>query len=206
MAKLANELTQVSQHLHFWQFYDVSVKAELFSTAIGTTGGILLVDPVPLREELLQQLVGGYRVAGVFVTSANHCRAAGKFAEKLTAPIFAHQSTCTACGFPSLHEVKDGDSFVGNVRALGIEGAATGEMAIYHEDNGGTLIMGDALINFEPYGFTFLPRKYCANAKQMRRSLRRLLDYEFERMLFAHGAPLIHSARKKLEGLLQESD
>jgi glyoxylase-like metal-dependent hydrolase (beta-lactamase superfamily II) len=102
--------------------------------------------------------------------------------------------------------VSDGQVFAANTSAIEIEGAAAGEMAVHHAQDGGALIVGDALINFEPYGFTFLPSKYCLNAKKMRRSLRRLLDYKFERMLFAHGTPLMYSAQKKLEGLLRSSE
>jgi len=90
--------------------------------------------------------------------------------------------------------------------AIEIPGGPAGETAIYQASDGGSVIIGDALINFEPYGFAFLPKKYCANEKQMRRSLRRLLDYDFERMLFAHGTPIMQSARKKLEQLLRDSD
>jgi glyoxylase-like metal-dependent hydrolase (beta-lactamase superfamily II) len=206
MAKPEAELTQVSARLHFWQIYDASVKADLFATAIEASGGVVFVDPVPLPGELLEQLLNGHPIAGVFVTNANHCRAAREFSEKLSAPIFAHEATCAACEFPSAREVKDGSSFAEKVCAVAIEGAVAGEMAIYHENDGNAVVMGDALINFEPYGFTFLPPKYCTNAKEMRRSLRRLLDFDFERMLFAHGIPLMHSARKKLERLLQGSD
>ncbi|PYJ69352.1 MAG: hypothetical protein DME76_09285, partial [Verrucomicrobia bacterium] len=55
--------------------------------------------------------------------------------------------------------------------------------------------------NFEPYGFTFLPAKYCSNQKEMRRSLRKLLDYKAERLLFAHGTPIVSGAGEKLQGL-----
>ena len=204
MAKTATELVQVSDTLHLWHFYDANVKAELFSTAVKAPDGILFVDPIPLNAECLNELVDEYPVAGIFLTNANHCRAALQFSEKLSAPIFAHRATAAACEF-YVSEIKDGESFLQKVRAVEIAGAAPGEMAIY-ADNGGSLVIGDALINFEPYGFALLPAKYCVNAKEMRRSLLGLLDYEFEQMLFAHGTPLMHSARKKLERLLQKSD
>jgi glyoxylase-like metal-dependent hydrolase (beta-lactamase superfamily II) len=205
MAKIASELVKISDTLHLWHFYDASVKAELFSTAVETPDGVLLVDPIPLQEESLAELVTGHPVAGIFLTNANHCRAVLQFSEKFSVPIFAHRVTATACDL-SVREAKDRDSFLPNTRAVEIAGAAPGEMAIYNAEDDGSLVVGDALINFEPYGFALLPEKYCTNAKEMRRSLRGLLDYEFERMLFAHGTPLMRSARKKLEQLLQESD
>ena len=202
----ANDLIQVSASLQSWQSYDASVKSDLFSTAVQTSDGLLLVDPIPLQPKLLQQLIGTHPIAGVFVTNVNHCRAAADFAEKFAAPIFAHSATRTACELSSAREVGDGQTFVANACAIEIQGAAAGEMAIHHEQDGGALIVGDALINFEPYGFTFLPPKYCSNAKEMRRSLHHLLEYNFERMLFAHGTPVMHSARKKLEELLRSNE
>ncbi len=101
--------------------------------------------------------------------------------------------------------VADGDKISDELRVIEIEGAGIGEIALYHEAADGTLIVGDALINFEPYGFTFLPAKYCSNEKEMRRSLRKLLAYKAERMLFAHGLPILSRASERLQGLL-ESD
>lgn len=199
--KPANELIQVSGSLRYWQAYDANAKADLFSTALATSEGLLVVDPIPLEPEPLQQLLSAGPVAGVFVTNVNHCRAAPEFARKCDAPLFAHTKTCAVCELPAARSVANGQAFVGDLRAIEIEGGPEGETAIYHEHDGGVFIIGDALINFDPYGFAFLPAKYSLDAKKMRRSLRRLLDYQFERMLFAHGTPLIHSARKKLENL-----
>ncbi len=202
----ADEVFQVSAALHYWQTYDPSVKSDLFSAALQTSGGLLLVDPIPLQPKLFQTLTSGRTIAGVFVTNANHCRIAVELAAKFGTPIFAHRDTCAACESSAAREVEPGEKFLSDATAIEIEGAAAGEMVIHHGADGGALIVGDALINFEPYGFTFLPPKYCSNAKQMRRSLHQLLDYDFERMLFAHGTPLIHSARQRLETLLQSKD
>ena len=44
---------------------------------------------------------------------------------------------------------------------IGIDGGPAGEMALHYDQGAGTIVLGDALINFEPYGFGFLPPKYC---------------------------------------------
>ena len=90
----------------------------------------------------------------------------------------------------------------GELEVIEVEGAVAGEIALYHAPNGGTLIVGDALINFEPYGFTLLPRKYCLSEKQMRSSLHQLLARPAERMLFAHGTPILSGANARLRQLL----
>ena len=206
MANAAREIERLSDSLWIWQFYDASVKVELCSTALETSAGILFVDPVPIAPELLQDLTRGARIAGVFVTNINHCRAANDFSKKFSCSAFAQGSTHAECSFSFPQTVRDGEIFCGDAHAIEIPGGPAGEIAIYHARDGGSLIVGDALINFEPYGFAFLPKKYCTNEKQMHRSLRRLLEYDFERMLFAHGTPIMQSARKKLEQLLRDSD
>lgn len=90
----------------------------------------------------------------------------------------------------------------GDLEVIEIEGAVSGEIVLYLPSNGGTVLVGDALVNFEPYGFTFLPRKYCLNEKQMRKSLYQLLARPAERMLFAHGTPILSGASTRLRQLL----
>jgi glyoxylase-like metal-dependent hydrolase (beta-lactamase superfamily II) len=99
-------------------------------------------------------------------------------------------------------KVADGDEICDGLLLSGIEGAAAGEIVLHYAPSGGTLIVGDALINFEPYGFTFLPAKYCSNEKEMRRSLRKLLKYKADRILFAHGSPILSGATDRLQALL----
>lgn len=201
----ATDLSSLSPSLHLWQAYDSRAKADLYSTAVEAESGIFLVDPIPLKHEILQPIINNRAVTGVLLTNANHLRAANDFAERFNAPLFAHPVTCAACELQIARKIADHEKLAGDLHAIEIQGAAPGEIAVYHARDEGTIIMGDALINFEPYGFTFLPPKYCSNARQMQRSLRRLLEYQFERMLFAHGTPLLTAARKRLELLLSVS-
>jgi glyoxylase-like metal-dependent hydrolase (beta-lactamase superfamily II) len=117
-------------------------------------------------------------------------------------PLFGRTEAFPNKAARELKRVTDEDEISGGLRAIGIEGAGDGEIALHYAPDGGTFIVGDALINFEPYGFTFLPAKYCSNQKEMRRSLRKLLDYKAQRMLFAHGTPILSGAREKLRALL----
>jgi glyoxylase-like metal-dependent hydrolase (beta-lactamase superfamily II) len=100
-----------------------------------------------------------------------------------------------------LRKVTDGETICDGLQVITTEGAVPGEIGLHYAPNGGTLIIGDALINFESYGFTFLPAKYCSKQRQMRQSLRKLLDYKAERMLFAHGTPILSQATQRLQGL-----
>jgi glyoxylase-like metal-dependent hydrolase (beta-lactamase superfamily II) len=189
-----------------WQRYDSSVKADLFSSAILTSAGTYIVDPIPLPDPQLRQLSQASKVAGIIITNANHLRASSAYSDRFSVPVWAGTDSFPDLKPARFSEAKNGTAIGGELEVIEVEGAVAGEIAIYHASNGGTLIVGDALINFEPYGFSFLPRKYCLNEKQMRSSLHQLLARPAERILFAHGVPILSEATARLRHLLNADD
>jgi hypothetical protein len=199
----AAEIEPVVPGICLWRFYDPSGKADLFSTALETAAGTYLVDPIALAPDAVASLTARSKIAGIIVTNENHDRAAAQFGGKFKVPIYLHAALADATKLPGAVPVQE-NSFPAELTAVAIEGGPAGETAIHSAATGGTMVMGDALINFEPYGFALLPAKYSSNFKLMRRSLFQLLDYSFERMLFAHGMPILFRARERLELLLNE--
>ncbi len=201
----ASDFDRIAPNIAIWHEYDSAVKAELYSICLATESGTYLVDPILLQREAFAEMMGSRPVAGIVLTNSNHHRAAAQLAEQLSVTIFAHAHT-----FPSdqpgwLTTVADGEEICDQLRVIAIDGAVSGEIVLHYAANGGTLVVGDALINLEPYGFAFLPAKYCSDQREMRRSLRKLLDYEAERILFAHGPPILSRAGQRLEALLISS-
>jgi hypothetical protein len=195
---IAPEIEPVALGVAIWRFYDPSVKADLFSTALEASSGTYLFDPIPLAPVAMADLGRMAKVAGIIVTNENHERAAAQFAETFEVPIFLEPTTTTAGrGIAPTSE----NGFPSELTFVRIEGGPPGEIAIH---SGETMIIGDSLINFEPSGFAFLPPKYCTDAKVMQRSLTKLLDYSFKRMFFAHGLPILTGARERLGQLINE--
>ena len=198
----AADLQQLSHSLWLWQAFDPAVKSDLFSSAARSAEQLFLIDPIPLETPALEELDAQGQVAGILITNVNHRRAVGMFARKYDVAIFSAAEV--AREFSGLRTValNAGEQVTREFGAIPIPGAAAGETAFHFPADGGTIVVGDALINLEPYGFALLPAKYCCDQKAMRRSLRELLDWPFERLLFAHGTPLVGSARARLETLL----
>jgi glyoxylase-like metal-dependent hydrolase (beta-lactamase superfamily II) len=201
--RVASDFDRIASNIAIWHGYDSFVKAELYSTWLGTSGGTYLIDPIPLQREALHEVIGPSKIAGIVITNCNHHRASAKFAADFSVPIFGHGEAFPDKPPLQFRSVAEGDKIYDELTAIGIEGAAKGEIVLHYAPDGGTFIIGDALINFEPYGFTLLPVKYCSNRKQMRRSLGKLLDYKAERILFAHGTPILAGANERLRGLLE---
>lgn len=200
--KCPEEVDQVAPGTFIWQAYDTKVRADLFSTALETPAGLWIVDPIPLPHDALEVLRSQVIPAGLFVTNENHARAVAEFARSLAVPIWAHESLRQNRDFLTARWVQDGEVFSSSLTAITIDGGPAGETALHCDIHGGAVVVGDALINFEPHGVAFLPDKYCVNPSLMRRSLKKLLNYNFQRILFAHGTPVLSDARARVERLL----
>jgi glyoxylase-like metal-dependent hydrolase (beta-lactamase superfamily II) len=201
----ADDFQSMPGGLSCWQGYDPSVKTDLSSTALEIEGELYFIDPIPLAAEPLEMLVTSTKPAGIILTSGNHERAAAAYRNKFTIPVYAHNAAREEFVIGIDRWLEDGSSIGGVLTAVHLPGAAKGEIAIHSVAGKGIMLMGDALIHLEPYGFTFLPDKYCADAGLMKQSLRKLLQFSFEAMTFAHGLPVPSGARQRLEQLLQSS-
>ncbi|MEY2538397.1 MAG: hypothetical protein QOG67_2137 [Verrucomicrobiota bacterium] len=200
----APEIHRLTPTLAVWHTFDPSVRADLSSTAITTPTGVYFIDPIPLPRPDLHTLLEGDAARGVLVTNANHWRNSGPLAKELAIPVFAFPSAQNHQNeTPSFTPLGEASKLDGAFDVIPIAGAAAGEVVFYSGADGGTMILGDALINFEPQGFSFLPPKYCSNAKEMRQSLRKLVSLEVNRILFAHGLPILSEASKRLRELLK---
>lgn len=199
----APESQQLTPNLCLWQVFDPAIKTDLFSTAVLSGGTLFLIDPIRLTQAPLEKLLAGRQAAGILVSNANHVRGSAELARACKVPIYCAPETVGEFEDVEVIRLNAGMKIVPGVTAIAIEGAALGEFAFHFGDDGGTMVMGDALIRLDPYGFSLLPAKYCQNQKELRRSLRQLLDWSFERLLFAHGAPLLTRPHERLETLLR---
>lgn len=194
------EVHHLAGNVTIWHRYDANLKADLFSTALRLTKGVCLIDPIHVDSNAATVSFATASVFAILLTNGNHERDSAFFAKSLAAPIYARSEAGISGSVPPAETL-----FHGTLRVIAIDGAGPGEIAIYDERDGGTMIVGDALINFGSHGFTFLPAKYCSNPKQMRKSLGDLSVHSFERMCFAHGTPIVAQARERLLTLLREA-
>lgn len=194
---------QIAPALWLWQAFDPTVKTDLFSTAALAGNALFIIDPIRLAPEAFQDFLVGHRLAAILVSNANHTRASVEFAQTGKVPVYCPLAAAAEFEGMEVVTLNREMRIASEVSAIALEGAAPGEFAFHFAGDGGTIVIGDALIHLEPYGFSLLPAKYCQNQKELRRSLRQLLDWTFERLLFAHGRPLLSGARERLESLLR---
>lgn len=95
--------------------------------------------------------------------------------------------------------LREGDEILG-LRVIHIPGHTPGSIALY---DGTHLFSGDTL-NFREGRVTGPPPSFTADMQQALRSVRRLLDLQFEVLLPGHGDPVVGGARERALNDLKE--
>ena len=195
---VATEFQTVTPLLFAWHAFEPAVKCDLSSCALDGADGLVFIDPIALSEAALSRLLLGRKPRAIILTNGNHTRAAAAFRDRLGVKVLA---SADASGLEIVPDetLTEGQIAPGALEVIRLPGAGPGEIALVGQ---GVACVGDALIHLPPEGLRLLPDKYCADAEQMRHSLRKLLSYQFQVMTFAHGAPLVGAARRQLEQLL----
>lgn len=185
-----------------WAHYDPEVKADLGATAVVSNGELVFIDPVPLAPAALEEISAKGTPKAVVLTNGNHERSAADYAARFGIPIHAPREALPEFTLKEVQPYDAGAELPGNLRAIPLTGGGAGETALYHAESG-SLIIGDAILNAEGWGFCVLPKKYCSDHKALEQSLKKELpQLSLEKLFFAHGNPIVQNAQEKLAGLL----
>jgi hypothetical protein len=191
--KPVSEVDWIGGDVAVWHGFDPGVCCECASTAVLTNQGWVIFDPLPLSGNAWEEIMGVARVRAIALTSGNHQRESLTLRKTLQTSIHAPESAEGEIEADVwFHE---GDVLAG-FSLVDLPGAAPGEAAWC---DGRHLVVGDALIHSEQLGF--LPGKYCSNSAELRKSVRKLLDVEFDSVFFAHGLPLLSGAHEEIAAL-----
>ena len=196
--KPVQEYSTLRPGLFHWQGYEPEVKCDCSSTALVTEAGLIFIDPIPLADAALKDLVAESfsAPAAVVLTSGNHQRESLALAKCFGIPVFAPADA--GDDIIANQRFRSGDPVAG-MESIALPGFGPGETAFLHE---GALIFGDALINLDPEGLRLLPDKYREDKKQSLRSLASLAAIKPQLLLFAHGHPITQQATPRLSAVL----
>ena len=196
----ATNLRQIVPRLWSWHAYDPEVNVDLFSCALESEAGLVLVDPIGLDEIGMKTLASHGPVHSIVVTNANHARQSMEVRSCWNAPILAHRDAVRELEIPVDGFLQAGDSLGGGIQVLELPGAGAGEIALY--DQCGRIHFGDAVVNLESTGLCLLPEKYCSDAAQLKKSLAALGGLKANVITFAHGVPMVEPLEGGLDLIL----
>jgi glyoxylase-like metal-dependent hydrolase (beta-lactamase superfamily II) len=163
--------------------------------------GSLCIDPVPPGDEGLAG-ISRLQVTAILLTNRNHSRAANAVRERTGARVLIHPDDAPHAR--SQGTVIDGellpDASIGPLRVVAAPGKSPGEVVL-HWPGRRLLFVGDAVIGHPPGQCGLLRERVMDDPPRLRRSVRALLDLDFEVLLFGDGVPILQDAKARLREL-----
>jgi glyoxylase-like metal-dependent hydrolase (beta-lactamase superfamily II) len=164
--------------------------------------GNLCIDPVDTPADVLAELARR-GVARILLSNRNHVRDANRVRSRTGARMAIHAGDAAyARGQGAeIDDLLEVGERIGPLTVVGVAGKSPGEVA-FHWPARRILIVGDAVIG-NPAGQCGLLRdKVMDDPAQLRASVRRLLELDFDTLLVGDGTPILTGAKQRLRELV----
>ena len=169
---------------------------------IPDASGNLCIDPVEMDDATLDEL-GRRGLHKIIVTNRNHVRAANRVRERTGARTAIHpmdREYAKGQGAIIDEDLQIGDR-IGPLHVVGVAGKSSGEVALHWPERK-ILIVGDAIIGNPPGKCGLLRESVMDNPSQLKQSIRKLLELNFDTMLVGDGVPILIEAKSRLKDLV----
>ena len=167
-----------------------------------------LVDPM-VPSEGIEWFEEHGRPGQIVLTNRHHYRHSGRFVEAFGCPVRCQES--------GLHEFDDGrevegfafgDELSPSITALEVGAICSEDTALHIRAGDGALAFADGLVRFEASP-GFVPDSLLGDDAEgvkrgLRESLRRLIDRDFDSLLFAHGEPVVGGGKDALRTFVEQ--
>ena len=184
---------------------------DLNGYAILLNGTTVLVDPPEPSEGDWPRFDVLPSISKIVLTNRDHIRDIGLFQARYGARLIAGAEEVAQFAPVAIDEtVREGDLIAGALRVIHLPGKSPGEIGLYLDpahhavsrELGGILLLGDAMIGHPPGALGLIPPHKLDDPAQLRRSLRKLLDYDFDVLLLCDGQPVLGGGKLKVAEFL----
>jgi glyoxylase-like metal-dependent hydrolase (beta-lactamase superfamily II) len=189
--------------LYHWTAFHEGIRMEVSSHFVADSGA--LIDPMSPAEglEWFERRPPGR----IVLTNRHHYRHSDRFAEAFGCPVLCNEAGLHEFeGGPDVRGFAVGDRIAPHIVAREMGGICPDDTALHIQQGDGVLALADALIRYGG-SLSFVPDSYFddpkADQQAIRASLERLLELDFDSLLFAHGEPLVGGAKEALRRFLE---
>jgi len=187
----------VAQDIYEWSHYSPEKQLNFNGHLIVAGGHRLLIDPPPLAAEALEAIRREGPIEAIVLTNRDHVRETAAYRGLFRTKVLAPEQDAPLMEIEVDGVFAHGDRLPGGLRVIHLpDGKSPGESAFLVERDGGVLILGDALIGKPAGSLSFLPQDKFADMAKARAGVRRLLDFDFDRVLVGDGASIMTGGRE----------
>ena len=195
-------MREILPDIYTWSWFSQPHGYDFNGYLVRHREGNLCIDPVQPGDNVVEiEQVG---VARILLTNRNHSRASNAIRERTQAPVYIHPDDAPHAigqGTPI-----DGELLIGEkIGPLVIEpapGKSPGEVVLHWPERG-ILFVGDAVIGNPPGSCALLREQVIDDLPRLRRSLRNLLELDFDTLLFGDGTPILQGGKGRLTELVE---
>lgn len=188
-------MDEIAPGIHHWTAHHEGIGMTVHSFALVVDGSVSLVDPM-LPAEGIDAFRGGLEPQRILLTNRHHLRQSDRFVAEFGCEVLCHEAGLHEFGDgPDVQPFRFGDEVAPGITALEV-GALTPEDTVFRLSAGpGALLFADGLIRGRDGALAFVPDSLMGDDPEgvkagLRASLRRLVDEDFDALLFAHGDPM----------------
>jgi glyoxylase-like metal-dependent hydrolase (beta-lactamase superfamily II) len=180
---------------------------DLNGYAIKLDQGAVLVDPPAPDEPDWPTFDAIKPITKIVLTNRDHVRDAELFRTRFGARVVAGADEVAQLAPIAVDEtVTEGDLIAGALRVIHLPGKSAGEIGLYFSEAhhalssemGGILLLGDAIIGNPPGALGLIPESKLDDSSMLKRSLRKLLDYDFDVLLLCDGQSVLSDGKMKV--------
>jgi glyoxylase-like metal-dependent hydrolase (beta-lactamase superfamily II) len=195
---------EILKDVFTWSWYSDPHGYDFNGYLIRSLDGNLAIDPVPMSDEALEAITA-LGVARILITNRNHTRAANRLRAATSAPTAMHESDAEyAEGQGALIDgALEAGAWIGPLNVVAVPGKSPGEVA-FHWPARRILIVGDAVIGNPPGHLGLLREAVMDDPARLRKSVRGLLDLDFDTLLLCDGVSLLHAAKLEMKALVDD--
>ena len=171
----------------------------------------VLVDPPAPEEDDWPSFDLLKPIAKIVLTNRDHVRDAELHRTRFGAHLIAGADEVAQLAPVAINEtVREGDLIADALRVIHLPGKSAGEIGLYFDpaqhavsrQMSGILLLGDAIIGNPPGALSLIPEPKLDDSSKLKRSLRKLLEYEFDVLLLCDGQPLLSGGKLKVAEFL----
>src|SRR5947207_543643 len=189
-------MEEIRPGLWHWTAMHPKIKTTVSSYYVGASG--TLIDPM-VPPEGLEWFRTHRAPERIVLTNRHHYRQSDEFRAEFGCPVLCHEAGLHEFARDSEVEgFRFGDQLAPEITALEVGAICPEETALHIELHEGMLSFADGLIRRGELGFVsdgLLGDDPEGVKRDLRASLRSLLDRNFDSLLFAHGDPMVGGGR-----------
>jgi hypothetical protein len=194
-------LDEILPGIFHWSAFHPRIRERVHSYYVEASAA--LIDPM-LPEGGLEAFDPGRTPERILLTNRHHYRHSTDFVEAFGCPVLCHEAGLHEFeGGPAVRGFAFGDEVAPGIVALEVAVICPEETALHIRQDDGVLSFADGVIRRGNGSLSFVPDRYLGDDPEavkrgLRAAFRRLLEQDFDSLLFAHGEPIVGGGKAAL--------